>query len=387
MNEIYILRVLLKRELYIKYRKYIDVKEPSDVVKLYQLLDKLHSELQRDITVQEFCMFSDREQLDYKDQLLDVSVEDNAIEKLLTEWSYRQWAYEHAKVAVEVYEGRKDMLSLQEHALTIPKEETLIKTPWVTDSVEELKQAVDRSNGLRWRLPSIQNTLGCLRKGDFGFIFARPETGKTTFLATNVTYFAGQADNPVIWLNNEEEGRKVKSRLMQSALQMPYDRFMSIESNKIEEEYLKRTNGMLKLGDFAVLHRRDVERILQEENPSLLVIDQIDKIKGFKSDKREVMLGELYLWAREMAKTYCPIIGVCQASSSAENKKWLTMDDVAESKTSKAAEGDFIIGIGKVHDENYESLRFLHFIKNKLTGRHDKITCRILPEIARYEDI
>lgn len=693
MNEIYVVRQLLSRDNYIKYRKYIDVKEPHELVTLYKLLDKLHNDLQRDVSLNEFCMFAEQQQLEnYVTTLRDESVPDSSIEEILLDISSRQWAYEHAKVAVDVYEGRKTLLDLQEHTLTLPTQKALIKSPWVTDSVDELKEAIDRTHGLRWRLPSIQDALGGLVKGNFGFLFARPEsftrdtevltttgwktvdsvtlddeiaqvsesrvvtftkpiaihtheqdeiihihdklgrvdlavtkghgmvvekkgklvkvradevlyyqgvkhhtsgngignstltcydrlaiayqadgskrqykgnlvfslikerkvnrlkdilhkcgyeyslnqhktghwyfyisvndgreykkdfswvdirgvntkyaldfieelsywdatrrtktrfkfdttnhdvanivqaicslggfncklsisqddrkvsykdlyslsirtnympvdgqcivkevvpytdttycfqvptgallvrrngavaicgnTGKTTFLATNFTYFATQTTQPVIWLNNEEEGRKVKARLMQSALQMPYERFMTMESSKIEEEYLKRTNHAIKLGDFAVLHRRDVEKILIDESPAILVIDQIDKIKGFKADRREVMLGELYVWAREMAKSHCPIIGVCQASGSAEGKKWLTMEDVAESKTSKAAEADFIIGIGKSHDEGYENLRYIHLIKNKLAGKTGhKITCRILPEIARYEDI
>lgn len=211
-------------------------------------------------------------------------------------------------------------------------------------------------------------------------------TGKTTFLASQVTYFAAQSTAPVIWANNEERGEKVQSRLIQSALQMDRDRFLSLDADLISTEYQKRTKGNLNLGDYARLHRSDIERICEEMHPAILVIDQIDKVKGFKADKRETMLGELYQWTREMAKEYCPIIGVCQASATAEGKKWLTMDDVAESKTTKAAEADFIIGIGKTHDEGQEDVRYIHIIKNKLTGNHARITCRIRADIGRYED-
>lgn len=388
--EIYIIRVLLQRELYIKYRKYVVLSKDSsrDLISLYQLLDNMMQDLQRDVTLNEFCLHVEQHQLaDMLPALQDNSVPDDTIETLLEKLVAKQWAYEHACLAVEVHEGKKEITALLEHASESPVKGTLIKTPWVTTDVSQIQKAVDRSAGLKWRLQSLQNALGGLTRGDFGFIFARPETGKTTFLASQVTYFAAQSMAPVIWANNEERGEKVQSRLMQSALQMDRDRFLSLDPDLISAEYEKRTKGHLKLGDFARLHRSDIERICEEMHPALLVIDQIDKVKGFKADKKEVMLGELYQWTREMAKEYCPIIGVCQASASAENKKWLTMDDVAESKTTKAAEADFIIGVGKTHDEGQEEVRYLHLIKNKLTGNHARITCRIRADIGRYEDL
>jgi len=105
-------------------------------------------------------------------------------------------------------------------------------------------------------------------------------------------------------------------------------------------------------------------------------------------------LGAIYIWARELAKVYCPVIGVCQADVSGENKKWLTMDNVANAKTSKQAEADWILGIGCIHQEGLEHVRYLHASKNKLSGdedsdptlRHGKCEVIIKPEIARYAD-
>jgi hypothetical protein len=71
------------------------------------------------------------------------------------------------------------------------------------------------------------------------------------------------------------------------------------------------------------------------------------------------------------------------------------MANVADAKTSKQAEADWILGIGKVHDTGYERLRFLHLSKNKLMGdmdtdpkmRHGRWEVLIDPEIGRYRDI
>ena len=71
------------------------------------------------------------------------------------------------------------------------------------------------------------------------------------------------------------------------------------------------------------------------------------------------------------------------------------MDDVNESKTAKQGEADWILGIGKSHQEGMEGVRHLHLSKNKLLGdigtkpelRHGKCDVIIKPELARYMDI
>lgn len=236
--------------------------------------------------------------------------------------------------------------------------------------------------------------LGSLRKGDFGFIFARPETGKTTFLASEVTYFASQTDSQILWFNNEEQGSKVKVRCYQAALACELPKLFS-DRPRANQEFIKRTKGNIKIYDSASIHKHQVEAICAEIKPSLIIFDQIDKIKGFNNDREDLRLGTLYIWARELAKKYCPVIGVCQADVSGEGRKWLDMGNVANAKTSKQAEADWILGIGAVHDIGLEHIRYLHLSKNKLSGdedsdpklRHGKCEVIIKPEIARYSEL
>jgi KaiC/GvpD/RAD55 family RecA-like ATPase len=239
--------------------------------------------------------------------------------------------------------------------------------------------------------------LGSLRRGDFGFLFARPETGKTTFLVSEVTNFASQLTEsmgPILWFNNEEQGNKVQLRLYQAMLGCNLtELFSDIKGN--QDKYMERGGAGIKLYDSAAIHRKQVEQITRELRPSLIIFDQLDKIKGFTDDREDLRLGAIYIWAREIAKQYCPVIAVCQADASGEGKRWLTMENVANAKTAKQAEADWIMGIGKTHDVSEEYMRHLHICKNKLTGdtdsdpslRHGRQTVRILPDLARYEDL
>ena len=54
------------------------------------------------------------------------------------------------------------------------------------------------------------------------------------------------------------------------------------------------------------------------------------------------------------------------------------------SRTGKAAEADIIIGIGKNFGDEEDYIRHLCVSKNKLTGWHGGVTCRIDIRKARY---
>lgn len=265
---------------------------------------------------------------------------------------------------------------------------------FVSDNLDELLNYTYRTPGLRWRLNTLNKSLGSLRKGDFGFIFARPETGKTTFLASEVSFMAEQADGPVLWCNNEEVNEKVKSRIYQATVGATLEQMLS-NTRKYDGIYNERLRDKILMPKQSSYGRKDIERLCQRYKPSLIVIDQIDKITGFAADREDLILGAIYQWTRELAKLYGPVIGVCQADGSGENQRWLTMGNVANAKTSKQAEADWIIGIGAIHDTGWERVRFLNISKNKLAGdkdsdsslRHGKLEVLIEPEIARYKDI
>lgn len=376
MLELQIIHNLLNKEQYQKYRGYI--KPSEEYEKYYKVLDKLSS-LDRDITLEEYTAALP-DKLEFN---ISSSFGEDYIEKALSEIKLRQWAYDHAALAIDVSEGRKDVSMLSSH-LDIVSSTEIEQTNIVNTSLLALSEQKRDKPTLKWRLNSLNDATDGLDEGTFTFFIARVETGKTTFLASEVTNFASQVKAPIIWVNNEEAGHKVLERLYCAALGWTKQQLYH-DVKATEERYKMVTKDNIMILDSAQTTYWDVQNLCKKVNPSLLVIDQLDKIKGFKNDRRDVQLGMNYIWAREMAKQYCPVIAVSQASDSGSNKMWLTESDVAESKTSKAAEADLMIGIGKSYQS--ENLRGLNIIKNKLTGKHSKITCRIKPDVARYEDL
>lgn len=385
------------------------MREERELSEIYRALDSFMAKYHRDVSLEELETYfiSVHPGMDKSSRnlynaiftnLASINIEEAVVVDLLQSLSRRQRLTELAVAAYEASEGRKDIRAVAELAGQVDNpslgSEGQTETVYVTDDLKELHAKTVLAPGLRWRLKSLNQALGSLRKGDFGFVFARPETGKTTFLASECTYMAGQASGPVLWFNNEEQGEKVMLRCYQAALGATLEKlFSSIEQAR--DQFRKQTKSNLKLVDQANLSRDEVERIVAAASPSLIVFDQIDKISGFKADRDDLVLGAVYQWARELAKTYCPVIGVCQADGTAEGVKWLTMAHVANAKTSKQAEADWILGIGRSNDAGYEAVRHLNISKNKLVGdqdsipdmRHGRWDVLIEPQIARYKDI
>ena len=71
------------------------------------------------------------------------------------------------------------------------------------------------------------------------------------------------------------------------------------------------------------------------------------------------------------------------------------MANVANAKTAKQAEADFIMGIGSSQGDDFALYRYLNISKNKLLGdeetdssmRHGRFQVIIEPEIARYREV
>ena len=313
----------------------------------------------------------------------------------------RKLATDLARAAIDFSDGGNyNQGRLSELAIAIdstdptPTEE--LNKEFVTNDLQELFIYNKVEKGLRWRLDSLNKSLGSLRRGDFGFIFARPETGKTTFLASEVTHMALQEPvrgRVILWFNNEEQGQKVMTRCYQAALGLKLNElYADIMGNR--EKYQKLIGDSIFIKDDASLTKSKVEEVCRKHNPALIIFDQIDKIRGFDAERYDLQMKAIYQWARELAKTYGPVIGVCQAGGTGDGKKWLTMNDVDSSHTAKQGEADWMLGIGKTYEHGQEELRFLHICKNKLQGdedsipemRHGRIEVIIQPEIARYKD-
>jgi replicative DNA helicase len=401
------------RNLFTKYYKYVNINyikiNYSNIYKLFIVIEYYYNKYNNNnnITKEELEIAynanyllkdSERKELsDLLDRVLNLEITNpEEVITLLEEHRRRCLAGDVARLALDVEDGQANVKDLLDKFTEFEHQEVQEEDiKFVDFNLENLYQSQVATPGLRWRLNFLNKSLGSLRKGDFGFLFARPETGKTTFLASEISHMISQTDGDILWFNNEEQNKKVAIRCYQAVLGITTEELFS-DRPKYMDLFYKKTGGRFKLVDDMedATRASRIELVLKATNPALIIIDQIDKIKGFKHDRNDLELKQIYQWAREMAKTYAPVIAVSQASGEAEGKLWLTMDMVDSSKTAKQGEADWILGIGKEQD-NTSRYRYLNISKNKLIGdedtlpelRHGSAQVLLKPDIARYEDL
>lgn len=380
---------------------------PKELAPLYSSLNGFHAanEQQINLTVPDLANLvlahthKDKEYyLELLSNLDKLEVAEETTSVLISSILDNKKLKEISLAAYDVTEGRmsrEKIVALFQDFLSVSEDNKQDEDEFVSDDIEFIVEHAFKKPGLRWRLNTMNKMLGSLRHGDFGFIYARPETGKTTFLCSELTYMAEQAEGDILWLANEEDDKKVMLRLYQAAFGIDLPTLMS-DLSYWRKEWKKKFDGKIKLvGRLDVMTKSGVQKLADKLKPSLIVIDQLSKIGGFDGDRKDLELGAACEWGRKLAKTYAPTIAVHQADGTAEGVKWLTMNHVSSAKTAMQAEADWMLGIGKVHDAGYENLRYLALSKNKLSGdpdtdpnlRHGKMEVLINAHIARYIDI
>jgi replicative DNA helicase len=403
MNELLLIKFFLNKDIYTRYRHLVGNElVQGDALILLTLLDDWFISNDKPISLDDLYFLAltrfTREQADLLFQSLRALEPSETINTFLEDLNKKHLLEQISLASYEAANGKNVTHKLHDLFDQLGNVKVEDKECFIDSDLSEILDDTVKEPGLRWRLKTLNRMLGSLRAGDFGFFVARPETGKTTMLASEVSFMAEQLredQGPILWFNNEEQGKKVKLRVYQAALGSSLSDLLK-DPRSADSKYLELTHGKIKIYDNAVTHKKVVESLSKKYKPSLIIFDQIDKVQGFTSDREDLRLGAIYQWARELAKTHnCPVIGVSQAAGEAEDTQWLNMGHVSNSKTAKQAEADWIVGIGKLEDPSYNKVRYISVMKNKLMGdsdtepvlRHGKMEVIIEPQIARYLDI
>jgi len=303
-----------------------------------------------------------------------------------------------AETTYEASEGKKELSgpikALYDEFIKLEDGGDSGKDEWFTTDIEELYANEQLEPGLDWRMKSLRQVLGPLRRGNFGVVMARVETGKTAFVLSEGSHMMEQADGYTLFLSNEEAGDAMMWRLYQATLGCTREQLLG-NLPQAKKLFNKKIGEKLLFKDEARITAKWVEKACERYKPKLIIVDQIDKIQGFTNDREDLRLGAIYQFFREMAKAYAPVIGVTQANGEGANQKWLNMEHMSNSKTAKPAELDWLLGIGKLADAGYEAIRFMNVDKNKLKGgaetkpeyRHHRWETIIDPIRVRYKDI
>ena len=239
----------------------------------------------------------------------------------------------------------------------------------VKDTFEELMESTSKPPEFLFGVPTLEEHLPGMNRGDFGIIFARPEVGKTSFCSHLVAQYLAQGKKVHYWAN-EELAKKVKLRITTAFFGV--DKYTLVENkHDYKETYDSVIGSNLVVIDSVGTDITELGSFTALNKPDVILIDQLDKVK-INSDfgRGDERLKELYVSGRELAKRNdCLVWAVSQANYEAHQREIIDFSMMDNSRTGKAGEADVILGIGKglgVEDNT----RFLTISKNKVNGWH-----------------
>lgn len=407
IEDIVYLRTLLTRGGFMTYSKYVAGLTLEDEIRyIYETISRYYEEYpdEQEITFQDLRMYfalnypamKDKELVTLLfDQLESLQVNPDLVNKHLANLIERHYTAKIIESLTGVLDGREygklpdtiEYIEAFEDSVASLNKET---DEFVTTELATLLDTEVRGAGIKWRLSCLNHDIGELRGGSLGHVFARVDTGKTTFLVSEAANFAKQlvGDQVLAWFNNEEKGTKVQLRIYSGLLGLTKEELVT-RQGEAEKSFQSQGGNRIKLYDDAIIDITDIEKVLKKYNVRLVIIDQGDKVH-FRGDGKYATherLKLLYGKFRELAKQYdCDIITAGQADYMAEGKKWLNLTNMDNSKTGKPGELDYAIGIGAIF-EGPENLRYIHMCKNKMNnGAHGRHEAYMEPAIAQYTD-
>ena len=355
IEEVALILFFLNKEKYSKYYSYIiklnleaETKKFLETIREY-FEDNSSTE---ECTVEEFLTYFAvkhpvlRKRTGYANfltKLGSITINSDILEENLNHFLEKYFASEVILCLTDVLDGENfDVLECKatelieefsKNKLQLQRDEDEL---FVNDSLLSLLEEEDNKPGLRWRLNCLNEDIGELRGCSLGHVYARVDTGKTSFLFSETTHMAEQCsgDEIILWCNNEESGKKLKKRLYQAVLNATTEQLVEYKDSA-EETFIRQGGHRVKIYDDAGLSIEAIDRLLSDFDVRLLVIDQGDKVhfRGEGNYSTVDRLKILYGKFRELAKKYdVPIITVGQASAQAEGKKWLQMSWMDNSK-------------------------------------------------------
>lgn len=310
-------------------------------------------------------------------------------EKIIRDFWMRNRARVISELSVEIFLGKSNEFGELKRLIESTAEDSLGEKTTYTEvdmGLEELLDSLTLDPDFPFEWEPISNRVSGLDRGHFGIIFARPETGKTTFVSFLAQKFLRQGLTVAVW-GNEEPAVRTKLRIIQS-----YFKTTRKELSEGRVEYAKvwgaEIADRLHVLDCVGTTIQEIDDWCKINKPDIVFIDQLDKVKiAGKFNRGDEKLKEIYLQAREIAKrNKCLVWGVSQASAEAEGTQHVEYQYLDNSKTGKAGEADLIIGIGRTGDRTPENTkRYICISKNKQNGWHGTIPCELDMYRAVYE--
>ena len=401
MIEKELITLLLKKDFYEENKGRI-TKEmfTNGTGNLYETISKAHDDSDKDLSLEEVSTLhtevynpaltrtSKENFLNLLEEIKEQELPNKKIaSNILKAMHKRNVAQKIAVQATEIFNGKEEALSSIQNLLDSSNEVEKEEYDCVTSDIDNLLDALKDNTKWKFNLAPLRERVNGVGEGNLLVVFARPESGKTAFW---VNLLAGEEGfltqgAKVCALINEEPAIRTQMRLINAYTGMTFEEIQ--EDIPTAKEKWSQVSTNIKILDTVDWTLDKVDSFVAKEQPDIVVIEQLDKVHMPGNFARtDEKLRAIYTGAREIAKRRnCCIIAISQASADASGKLDITFDMMENSKTGKAAEADVIIGVGFRNKlDTDQDLRSLAISKNKITGWHGMIACKIIPQLSRY---
>jgi len=271
---------------------------------------------------------------------------------------------------------------------------------YIDTPIHELLSEVDNDSGIKFRrLALLRENIAGLQGGASIAIAARPDKGKTSFIASVITDFAPQLPmvfgegRPILWLNNEGAGKRIIPRVYQAALQKDLTEIIKLSnSGELVPAYTKAVGGtpdIIRVKDMHGASLAQIEQVIESMRPSVVIADMLANFRlggqvngSNKADSVEQLWQE---W-REMAVRHDFIgLATVQISQEGGNNLHPPYSALKDSKTGIQGATDIILMLGSLDNPDAQTLRGLSTPKNKfaVAGKQSYVMGQVYFDGAR----
>lgn len=253
---------------------------------------------------------------------------------------------------------------------------------YIDTPIHELLSEIDNDAGIKFRrLALLRENIAGIAGGASIAIAARPDKGKTSFIASVITDWAGQLadvfgpDRPILWLNNEGSGKRIIPRVYQAALGATLNEIIQLSNaGELIPRYTAAVGGTadcIRVKDMHGASLAQVEQVVEACRPAVIVFDMIANFRlggavngSNKADAVEQMWQEV----REMAVRHDFIaLSTVQISAEGGNLLYPPYSALKDSKTGIQGATDIIMMLGSLDNPQMQSVRGLSTPKNKFS--------------------
>lgn len=251
---------------------------------------------------------------------------------------------------------------------------------YIDTPIHELLAEIDNDAGIKFRrLQLLRESIGGLSGGASIAIAARPDKGKTSFIASVITDFAPQLasyfgpDRPILWLNNEGSGKRIIPRVYQAALGADLPEIIRLSNaGELIPRYTAAVGGtadIIRVKDMHGASLAQIEQVVEAVRPAVVIADMLANFRlgsAVNGSNKADAVEQIWQEWREMAVRH-DFIGMAtvQISQEGGNMLYPPYSALKDSKTGIQGATDVILMLGSLDNPEAQTIRGLSTPKNK----------------------